>query len=88
MFAFCMVITVASLIGFVISLICLIAEKDPFALWLTLFAICLMMFFIGGGCGLSFVDNDTTEEQIIQKEQIEETNDQYNYCPYCGKKIA
>jgi peptidoglycan/LPS O-acetylase OafA/YrhL len=86
MFAFFAIITVIGLIGLIISLVCLISEQDPFALWATLLVICVLMFVIGGGCGLSCLDSETTEEHIVQEEHAEVIN-QYRYCPYCGKEI-
>lgn len=87
MFTFFVVITVIGLIGLAISLICLITEQDPVALWITLVFLCGIMFIIGGGCGLSYIDSESTAEHIVQEEQVEENNQQYNYCPYCGKEI-
>jgi hypothetical protein len=86
MLTFFVVIGLIGLIGLIVSIVCLITEQDPFALWATLLVICGLMFFIGGGCGLSCIDIETTEEHIVQEETAEVII-QYRYCPYCGKEL-
>lgn len=87
MFTFCVVLTVIGLIGLIISLVMLISEHEPFALWVALVCVCGVMFFMGAVSGgiLSEDDKDSTTP-IIQEEQVEDIH-RYNYCPYCGKEI-
>ena len=85
MFTFFAIITIIGLVGFIVSVVCVAMDIDPFGLWVTIFCISLTLVLIGS-IGGSFCEYIEEENTIVQEECIEDEY-QYNYCPYCGKEI-
>lgn len=81
MYVFFCILSIVALISFVVALICLVADADPFGLWVALFICSLVITIISSG-GMAC----TSVEEAPEHPKHEITT-QYNYCPYCGEEI-
>lgn len=87
MFTFFVVLMIISLISLIISFVMMSIDKDPLALWVTMSVISSILICVGAIGGMICLDVETSKEDTIQVEYPKDNNNQYNYCPYCGKEI-
>ena len=85
MFELCIVITIIGLLLFIASVICLATDTDPFGLWITLFIVAFVMLMCGSAFGIGLYEPKQNELSSSHEEHIEDN--EYSYCPYCGKEI-
>ena len=85
MFEFCAAITIVGLLLLIIAMICLATEVDPFGLWITLTIVACVMMVCGSAFGIGLYEPNQNELSSSHEEHIEDN--EYSYCPYCGKEI-
>lgn len=85
MFEFCAVITIVGLLLFIVAIICLATETDPFGLWITLTIVAFVMMVCGSAFGIGQCEPKQNELSSCYEEHIEDS--EYSYCPYCGKEL-
>ena len=85
MLEFCGVITIVGLLLFIVAMICLAIDTDPFVLWITLAIVAAVMMVCGSAFGIGLYEPKQKEISSSYEEHIE--YDEYSYCPYCGKEL-
>lgn len=86
MFEFFAILTIISFIGFIVFIIMVALEKEPFGFWLIALAISGFLLMSGLVGGTACLEAEETKEIQIEV-QHPSVNEEYNYCPYCGKEI-
>ena len=85
MFGFCATIMVVGLILLIVAMCCLTTDKGPFGLWMTLAIVALVMVICGSAFNKWLRESDQHELLSSYEEHIEDN--EYSYCPYCGKEL-
>ena len=73
---------------FVVSLFCLAFDFEPFALWVTLLIIGVVVLVGGGIISAVAAPVPDSGRDCIKVEHQEQSPDYgYNYCPNCGYEL-
>lgn len=86
MFEFFVILTLTGLIGFAVSMIMASLDKDPLMFWIIAFIVSGFLMMVGVAGGGACLEIEETKEYEIEVECPKNDN-QYSYCPYCGKEI-
>lgn len=86
MFEFFAILTILSLLSSVISVIMVVLNKEPLRFWLIALMVSGFLLMSGLGGGAACADIEATKEYQVEVE-CPSMNEEYNYCPYCGKEI-
>lgn len=85
MFEFCAAIAIVGLFLFIVAMLCLSIDVDPFNLWITLIIVSCVMMVCGSAFGIGLYEPNQNEPSSSHEEHIEDN--EYSYCPYCGKEL-